>query len=489
MSGSSTTSETPAFDASSDFYAEHKRRLETASCDGTEDSARQQSQLLRDTYATAQALLGQADAIKLRSLAAAYELADTLADSLSPTRGADSPLTERMLKDRDRRFAWHLRSLMGELSFIARETDITLRNRAYDAYELVTNYSEWIDAIAAGEVEFRHARELLKNVRALERKEALALSERGLEYAREHSVRETSRFLEQELAKLTAEDFEGACKRERAERNVYVKPARHGMAYLIAYLPIEQATAIKEILTRQARALREDAEREAVECASLDGFLPDDRTTAQIRADVFAETMLTATPTSILESETAGASRITATINVTVPVLSLLSERIDGSDPALLNGIAPMSFEEARQLAATAPALQRVLTDPITGHTLCVDHYPPDESQRRFLRVRDAICRFPGCSRPAAGSEIDHTIPYSEGGPTNIENLAHLCKAHHVQKHHAGWGVKQLGRGVLEFTTPLGYRATTSPSPTGPRFRPTGEPATPANRASEPAPF
>jgi len=39
------------------------------------------------------------------------------------------------------------------------------------------------------------------------------------------------------------------------------------------------------------------------------------------------------------------------------------------------------------------------------------------------VRARDRRCRFPGCRRPAACAEIDHTTPYSQGGPTDVCNL------------------------------------------------------------------
>lgn len=531
---------------------EHRARLarSAAKYTGSAESSKHQAEAVRNAYSSAHYWIGQGEAIKLHALAHAYDLAETLAEGDLEV----SPSAESFLSNRDRRFAWHLRSLMGEISFVTRETDNALRNRAYDAHTLVHEYPDWVEAIAAAKIELRHAREMLKAVGSLGAAEAETLAERALEYASDHSVNETRKYIDRQVATLAAKTFEEVHARERAERNVTVKPALYGMAHLIAYLPLEQATAIEQILTLEARAIREDNTREhdAVrarrreashanrdsethgECAASragstggtraahgtgaahdigtrdstgaahdigapystgeadatstagevgEEYLPDDRTTAQIRADIFAETLLTATPESILTSSTAGAARITATVNVTVPVLTLASGRLDETDPALLNGTAPMSFEEARQFASTAPTLQRVLTHPITGHTICVDDYTPDKSLRRFLQVRDAKCRFPGCARPASESDLDHTVPFSEGGPTHVENLAHLCRAHHVQKHHAGWGVRQLGRGVLEFTTPLGHSVRNEPERTGPRFRPTDE------HRDEPPPF
>ena len=41
------------------------------------------------------------------------------------------------------------------------------------------------------------------------------------------------------------------------------------------------------------------------------------------------------------------------------------------------------------------------------------------------------------------GLEIDHRIPFAEGGATTMDNLPRLCRWHHYLKSHKGynWGV------------------------------------------------
>lgn len=41
---------------------------------------------------------------------------------------------------------------------------------------------------------------------------------------------------------------------------------------------------------------------------------------------------------------------------------------------------------------------------------------------------------------------VDHTIEYSAGGPTTITNMGHLCRDHHLLKHHGGWNLTQHRR-------------------------------------------
>ncbi|KAB1644858.1 HNH endonuclease signature motif containing protein [Gulosibacter chungangensis] len=135
-----------------------------------------------------------------------------------------------------------------------------------------------------------------------------------------------------------------------------------------------------------------------------------------------------------------------------------------------------------------------MFNDPLTGHVVAVDRYHSTPAQRRCIQIRDVTCRLPGCMRPAARCDIDHTHPASEGGATSIENLASLCKSHHVMKHEKPWSVINLGDGVLEWRTPLGQVVTSEPMPyarqahaataTGPEFRPTSQAQTAAEENS-----
>jgi hypothetical protein len=65
-------------------------------------------------------------------------------------------------------------------------------------------------------------------------------------------------------------------------------------------------------------------------------------------------------------------------------------------------------------------------------------------AQRSALAVRDGGCVFPNCDRPLAWCEGHHLVPWLDGGPTDLANLALLCRQHHRTVHEGGW---QLTRG------------------------------------------
>jgi hypothetical protein len=79
------------------------------------------------------------------------------------------------------------------------------------------------------------------------------------------------------------------------------------------------------------------------------------------------------------------------------------------------------------------------------------------------VRCRDLTCRAPGCDRPATECDLDHTIPYADGGPTHASNLKALCRLHHLMKTFWGWRDRQLPDGAVIWTLPDQHTYVTTP--------------------------
>ncbi|MCK9794063.1 HNH endonuclease [Isoptericola sp. 4D.3] len=82
--------------------------------------------------------------------------------------------------------------------------------------------------------------------------------------------------------------------------------------------------------------------------------------------------------------------------------------------------------------------------------------YTVPAALRAHLEARDGSCRFPGCTRPAPRCDVDHTVAWADGGRTTADNLAHLCRRHHVLKHETRWRAHQEPDGSLVWTSPTG---------------------------------
>ena len=77
--------------------------------------------------------------------------------------------------------------------------------------------------------------------------------------------------------------------------------------------------------------------------------------------------------------------------------------------------------------------VRRIIRDPRTGNVLDVGR-----AQRRFgprarraLAIRDGGCVFPGCDRKPKWCDAHHLQPWEDGGPTDLDNGALLCRRHH----------------------------------------------------------
>ena len=77
--------------------------------------------------------------------------------------------------------------------------------------------------------------------------------------------------------------------------------------------------------------------------------------------------------------------------------------------------------------------------------------------QRRALWVRDGGCVFPDCDRPPEWCEAHHLVWWDHGGPTDLGNLALICRHHHHLCHEGGWRIdRHPDTGRLRFHRPDG---------------------------------
>jgi hypothetical protein len=89
--------------------------------------------------------------------------------------------------------------------------------------------------------------------------------------------------------------------------------------------------------------------------------------------------------------------------------------------------------------------------------------YRPSRVLRHLIKIRDRVCSFPGCRRPAVRCDDDHTVAYDKGGRTCECNLSPLCRRHHRAKQASGWQLGQPSPGTLTWTLPHGRSYPTTP--------------------------
>ena len=82
--------------------------------------------------------------------------------------------------------------------------------------------------------------------------------------------------------------------------------------------------------------------------------------------------------------------------------------------------------------------------------------YRPPARLRHLVCVRQRTCCYPGCRRPAARCDLDHTLAFDKGGRTCLCNLAPCCRRHHRAKQALCWQLKQLLPGQMTWRMPSG---------------------------------
>ena len=401
---------------------------------------------------------------KLRLLADAFALAETQQARIPSTRS----------KERD----MPLRALAAELGLAVKVNDRTMQSHMWDAHRLTASFGATVAALEGGRISRGHVSAILDCGGAIDEPAARAVFERAvLEFAETTTAARTRAYARQQADIRNPLTLQERHDLAVQSRRIWVTDLDDGMSLLNELLPTALAHGILDRTTRQAKLIkRVDAARRYEARTTPDGTdaaglgMPDsscenepdeeevwfdERTIDQIRADLVADMLLTGAPVidPTLDAARGGLGAIRATVQITVPVTTLTAVTSGGAE---LDGIAPVDPATARRLAGDAPGWDRVMTDPVTGMVLAVDRYQPSAAQQRYLKARDPQCRFPGCRRPARLCDDDHTHDHAKGGPTDIRNLACLCKRHHTLKHATDWTVRQLAGGTLEWTSPAG---------------------------------
>ncbi|SFI16347.1 MULTISPECIES: HNH endonuclease signature motif containing protein [Microbacterium] len=356
-----------------------------------------------------------------------------------------------------------LRSLAAQIAAATRASDRGVQARIGRAWQLTADFPATLRALETGEVDPAHANVIVEaGMMIADPAVRAAYEEAALEVARREApgrLRPIVRMLAQRLHPVPLDDRH---REARAARRVALRDGDDGMAELIAVLPATLAHAILDRLTHIARSVI-DARTASTGGEALfddetlldaDHAAADTRSLDEVRADALADLLLTGHSSREASNRSIPQSHaIRAHVQITVPLATLAGET---DEPAELAGHGPIAPATARRLAGLASTWTRVQLDPVTQCVVAVDKYRPTAELRRLLEVRDEHCRFPGCRQPATRCDLDHTIAREHDGPTQLGNLAHLCRRHHVLKHHSAWRVRQRPGGVLEWTSPTG---------------------------------
>ena len=139
-----------------------------------------------------------------------------------------------------------------------------------------------------------------------------------------------------------------------------------------------------------------------------------------------------------------------AVITIRVDADALRRGMTEGDEVCEIPGVGPIPVAMALELANDA-FLKVLVTDGTDILSVAHAGRTIPARLRTALEERDLVCRVPHCDM-RFGLEIDHRIPFAQGGPTNLENLVRICAWHHRQKTYDGYQLVEVeGEGGVEF--------------------------------------
>lgn len=229
--------------------------------------------------------------------------------------------------------------------------------------------------------------------------------------------------------------------RAMEDRAVTLTEAGDGMSWLSIYGPTADLHAAYHRLSATAKHMQK-AERGG-------------RTRDQLRTDLAA---------AWLKGD-GTATAVTTKVFVTVPVQVLAGEAAP-AEQAEIVGVGPIDPLTAAQIFLDAGSFHRVITDPVKGIVVDMDRrtYRPTRAQRDWLILQHGTCSRDGCTRLALDADIDHELPWADGGTTDIRALRPLCPRDHRLRHRTRTRYRtRPGQGSVQVITPTGFRSSAPP--------------------------
>ena len=344
----------------------------------------------------------------------------------------------------------------------------TAQMRIDVARTLVNHLPNTCSALATGELSAAHATVIARETAAairdgLSEFAIFSIEEKAIAHAEFHTPSQVALQVRSAIAKFAPATFEEVVEKARDSRRVSCYNDVDGMSTVVAILPAEDAQtvmkAIEAFIVKGASVFKVSGD--SSDAGNSDVRNSDVRNSDVRNSDVRSADMKRADALTSLAGFALAASsqdielhRRPITVNVTIdlPTLLGLSE-----NPGQLAGYGAIPASVARALASDGK-WKRFITDPQTGALLDYgrETYQPPQALIDFLIARDRTCRFPGCRRSAALSDLDHAQSWDEGGTTSLDNLGALCRRHHVLKTHGGWSIESRADGSCTWTSPLG---------------------------------
>jgi len=302
-----------------------------------------------------------------------------------------------------------------------------------DALDLVHRGTDLWARVQSGEVRVSYARHVVSKTRSLAMDEAQYVATAVAESADGRIP--WSRFEELVEAKVAQAAPEAAREREeRARKATFAKKLRaeaHGMGSYLVRAPMPVIEQIAATVDAYSGAIADDHPD-----------LDDDQRHVQ----------------AVLMLLTPGADHDPAKLADAAPVVTLYVHTYPGPDNtgiARLEGHGPVTDDWVRDTLGPTCRFKIYPVLDLEGMAP-VDAYEIPDRHRQAVHLMTPADTFPYGSSLSRKQQVDHTVPYDQGGASGVGNYGPMTVTHHRIKTHGRWDVKQPFPGIYVWKDPHG---------------------------------
>jgi hypothetical protein len=309
------------------------------------------------------------------------------------------------------------------------------------ALNIVHRIPSLVGALISGQLDERRIKVIARETRDLDDELANVVCAEVLAKAPALTTSEIRSWIRRLRINVHPEEAKSRFEQAVEERRIFCELTEDGTATITAIgLQPDRAARVMNRIAAAAITLRNPSEARCVD---------------QLRTDVFLD---------MLEGTSPSTQKGVIDIRADLTTFMALND-----NSVELSGYGPVIADIGRQIANRSIVNKGgewrfTVTDPTGGSVTGLTRRRPTASESRLVESRDVTCVFPGCRAPSTSCDLDHRIPYSEGGRTHPEQLVPLCRKDHVVRHR-GWTHSSNGDGTHTWSSPFNLIYTTTRAP------------------------
>ena len=371
------------------------------------------------------------------------------------------------------------------------------RNLIADAVELKYRLPRTWARVQNGDLAAWRARRIGQHTLSLSREAAAHVDQQVSAFAHKIGLAALERLVAEAIARFMPDRARSDAERAADGRHVSFdrdQVSFNGTTRIEGELDLADALDLDAALSREAELLKNLGSTESLDVrrSKAAGEIARHQLALDLNTDEDGEVVSTSSTTGC-GSSTGSGSTTARRRRVVKPRQVVLHVHLSQAAITGTTGCADLDLarvEKHRQVITAgqvrdwcANADTQIVVKPIIdlNEHIHVEGYEIPDRLAEQVAERDHTCVFPWCTRPAIKTvaqpdhadtgtrngrdpsqghraDVDHIVPFDDGGETASDNTAALCRRHHRLKTHSPWTYTMLEPGSYLWASPHGYQ-------------------------------